>query len=241
MREAVAARDALLAVAGHELRNPMTPLLGRVQLLRRMMANNSAFPQEKAEHDLAQIEGLIGQYVKRATMLLDVSRLTSGKLQFDRGPVDLCGIAREVADGFRLVAAHAGCELTMELPGDSLIVLGDRLALEEILENLVSNAIKYGAGTPVLVTVGADPRRGIAFIRVQDGGAGISPADQARIFERFERAVRADERTGGFGVGLWIVRQFIEAMGGEIEVTSSPGAGSIFRAMLPLQSSKEHL
>jgi signal transduction histidine kinase len=238
LREAVAARDAILAVAGHELRNPMTPLLGRVQLLRRMMSKPD-FPRDKVEQDLERIEWLVGQFVKRATTLLDVSRLTSGKLQLDHMPIDLHALIREVEENFRPVAEHAACELRTELPGEVVTVTGDRLALEEILENLVSNAIKYGGRTPVMVAVSSDAQRGVALIRVRDGGAGISPADQARIFERFERAVRIDERHAGFGVGLWIARQFSEAMGGKIEVTSTPGAGSTFCVTLPLQSSKE--
>jgi two-component system, OmpR family, sensor kinase len=238
LAEAIAARDSILAIAAHELRNPMTPLLGRVQLLRRM-ASKSDFQREMAEEGLVEIEWLIGQYVKRATTLLDVSRITSGRLQLDRAPVDICEMVREVEESFRPIAAHAGSDLATDLPAEALVVTGDRLAVEEILDNLVSNAIKYGNGKPVAITAAADAEKGVALIRVQDGGAGISPSDQARIFERFERAVRPGEHHGGFGVGLWIVRRLSEAMGGTIEVRSIAGAGSTFSVTLPLQSSKE--
>jgi signal transduction histidine kinase len=239
LAEEVAARDSILAIAAHELRNPMTPLLGRVQLLRRM-AGKAGFHRKSAEQGLAQIEWLIVRYVKRATTLLDVSRITSGRLKLDRRPINICDLAREVGESFRPIAAHAGSDLELELPAESLIVSGDRLAIEEILDNLISNAIKYGGGNPIIMTMSEDAERGVALIRVQDGGAGISPGDQARIFERFERVVRPGENPGGFGVGLWIVRHLSEAMGGTIAVTNIPSGGSSFCVTLPLQSSKEN-
>ncbi len=237
LRDAIASRDRILAVAAHELRNPMTPLLGRVEFLRRM-ASQSDFRREQAEEGLRQVEWLIRQYIKRATTLLDVSRLTSGKLRLDRPPIDLGDLTREVCENFRPIAAHAGSSLEVRLSLENVIVVGDRVALEEILENLLSNAVKYGEGSPISVSV--DVERGAALLRVQDGGPGISPDDQARIFEQFERVARPGEDRGGFGVGLWIVRQFSEAMAGSIEVTSTPGGGSTFCVTLPLQSSKEH-
>ena len=118
-------------------------------------------------------------------------------------------------------------------------VLGDWLAIEEILENLVSNAIKYGAGKPILVSVAADAANGVARVSVEDGGPGISAESQARILERFERAVTADHQASGFGLGLWIVKQLVDAMKGTIPVTSTPGAGSTFRVTLPLTPLKE--
>jgi two-component system, OmpR family, sensor kinase len=238
LAEAVVARDVFLAAAAHELRNPMTPIAGRVHLLRRMMRKPDV-QLEKVEENLEQVEWLIDQFIKRATTLLDVSRVTSGKLQLSLVPVDVCVVAREVAQSFWPVAEQARSPIELDLPDEATIVAGDRLALEQILDNLVSNAIKYGAGKPILMRVIADTARGVASLSVRDGGPGISQADQARIFERFERAVQPGEHRGGFGVGLWIVRQLTEAMAGRIEVSCRPGAGSTFCVILPLPQPKE--
>lgn len=238
LTEAVAARDAFLAVAAHELRNPMTPIIGRVQLLRRMIGKPD-FQMEKVDQRLDQIEGLITQYVKRATTLLDVSRMTTGKLNLSLAPVNASALAREVTESFRPIAEHAGAVLGLDLPDDDLAIVGDRLALEQILDNLVSNAIKYGAGKPIVVSANVEAEKGIACICVRDEGPGISPADQTRIFQRFERAVRPGERAGGFGVGLWLVRQLCDAMGGTIEVTSAPEMGSTFCVTLPLSPTQD--
>jgi two-component system OmpR family sensor kinase len=239
LTEAVAARDALLAVAGHELRNPMTPILGRVEILKRLVGKPDFQPQQ-VQKNLEQIEWLIRQYMKRATTLLDVSRITSGKLALSRMPVDVRRVVHQVVENFRPIAEHAGCDLMTELPDDlELAISGDPLALEEIVDNMVSNAIKYGQGKPIMVSAHIGPRVGIVTVEVRDQGTGISEVDQRRIFERFERAVSVGERKGGFGVGLWIVRQLAEAMGGKIEVLSEAGAGSTFRVSLPAQSSGE--
>ena len=108
----------------------------------------------------------------------------------------------------------------------------DRLALEQVTENLISNAIKYGAGKPIAISLSSDD--GIARLSVRDEGAGISLDDQARIFGRFERAVRQRPH-GGFGIGLWVAQQLVSALHGEIAISSQPGAGSDFIVALPLQ------
>jgi signal transduction histidine kinase len=121
---------------------------------------------------------------------------------------------------------------TVRLLGEpQLVVQGDGSRLDRVMTNLVNNAIKYGNGTPVTVEVvrGAEG----AEIRVTDHGIGIAAADQGRIFEKFERAVSADN-FGGFGLGLFIVREIVLAHGGTIGVTSEPGAGATFRVRLPM-------
>jgi two-component system, OmpR family, sensor kinase len=153
--------------------------------------------------------------------------------------VDVCEVAHAVAGNFEPLAKNAGSPIRLDLPAGGLGVIGDWMAIEEILENLVSNAIKYGAGKPILLSVVADAADGVARVSVADGGPGISPEDRARIFERFERAVRRDHHAGGFGVGLWIVNQLVEAMKGTITVTSEPGVVSTFCVTLPLTPVKE--
>ena len=238
LTEAVEARDAFLAVAAHELRNPMTPIIGRIQILARAVRRPD-FQVERLVQGLDEIEWLITRYLKRANVLLDVSRITSGKLALERLPVDVCEVAREVIENFSPLRRHAGSDLTLDLPGEPVVVSGDRLAIEEILDNLVSNAIKYGADKPILLRIGVDEEQHCAVIRVSDTGSGISADDQARIFERFERAVQPGEHLHGFGVGLWIVQQLCQGMEGSVRVDSTPGRGSTFSVALPLQSSKD--
>jgi two-component system OmpR family sensor kinase len=238
LTEAIEARDAFLAVAAHELRNPMTPIIGRIQILARAVKKPD-FQVERLVQGLEEIEWLITRYLKRANVLLDVSRITSGKLALERLPVDVCEVAREVIENYNPLRRHAGSDLTLDLPGEPVVVSGDRLAIEEILDNLVSNSIKYGADKPILLRIGVDEEQHCAVIRVSDSGSGISADDQARIFERFERAVQPGEHLHGFGVGLWIVHQLCQGMEGSVRVDSTPGRGSTFSVALPLQSSKD--
>ena len=238
LAEQVAARDSFLALAAHELRNPMTPIVSRIALLRNAVAKGS-LPPEKLAHQLEQIDWLIALFIKRATILLDVSRITTGKLRLELDEVDVCEVAHAVAVNFEPLADNAGSRIELDLPSGGLGVLGDWLAIEEVLDNLVSNAIKYGAAKPILVRAVADPANGVARVSVADGGPGISVESQARIFERFERAVPSADHSGGFGVGLWIVKQLVEAMKGTISVTCTPGTGSTFFVTLPLMPVKE--
>jgi signal transduction histidine kinase len=144
LTEAVEARDTFLVVAAHELRNPMTPIIGRIQILARTVRRPD-FQRERLVQSLEEIEWLITRYLKRANVLLDVSRITSGKLALERLPVDVCEVAREVIENFCPLRQHTGSDLTLDLPGDPVVVSGDRLAIEEILDNLVSNAINLRA------------------------------------------------------------------------------------------------
>jgi two-component system, OmpR family, sensor kinase len=238
LREALAARDAFLAVAAHELRNPMTPIIGGIERLRRMMDNPDLSPAA-LKKTAERIEWLMARYVRRATTLLDVSRVTMGKLNLDPAQTDISALVREVVDSFTPLAEYAGSELTFSVPERSLIRMGDRLALEQIIDNLVSNAVKYGAGRPIHVAASEDVVTSAILIEVRDSGPGISADNQARIFERFERAVQPGAHGSGFGVGLWIVRQLAEAMGGTVRITSRENEGATFTVALPLQPCKD--
>ena len=231
--DAIAARDSFLAVVAHELRNPMTPILGRVTLLKRSLDRGETSIAD-ASMKLQQIEKLVVKFIRRATMLLDVSRASSGRLYVGRGPVDATDVIGEVVAELAAVAIHAGSTLSVELPDHRLTIVGDRLALEQVLDNLISNAVKYGEGKPIRVSAAIDDTRGRIVIKVRDGGPGISASACERIFERFERAVADDSSITGFGVGLWIVRQLCEAMSGDVRVESIVGHGSTFLVDLPL-------
>jgi signal transduction histidine kinase len=230
LTQAVQARDAFIAIAAHELRNPMTPILGYVEhILSVGQRPESEYP-EAAIVALERLAGLIGEYIKRATTLLDISRITAGKFRVELSLIDISAMMRQAMHRHREGAERSGCRLEPSIE-DEVSGLLDELAVEQISDNLLSNAVKYGAGEPIkisLVRSGTEAR-----LTVQDHGIGISEEDQARIFDAFERAVTRREH-GGFGIGLWVVRQLVDAMHGEVHVTSRPAEGSTFTVTLPL-------
>lgn len=226
---AVEARDTFIAVAGHELRNAMAPISGQIELL--LAASRAGrFSPEQTGQRLDRMQRAVRHFLKRAAVLLDVSRITSGKLHLEPEPFDLVSMLHELADEFTEVAQRTGIPITLTVP-DGLMVTWDRLALEHIMDNLVTNAMKYGNGTPVGIMAKAEG--GWVQIEIRDGGAGIPAAERERVFERFERAIGSGERRSGFGVGLWIVGQFVTAMGGTVIVGDAPGGGALFALNLP--------
>ncbi|WP_018261085.1 sensor histidine kinase [Methylobacterium sp. WSM2598] len=230
LQAALHERDAFLAAMAHELRNPMTPILGQVERLRDAAEDEAAGP--RLAQGLSRLHWLVERYVRRATTILDVSRAQAGRLVLDPAPVVLAEVVREVARGVEPLAAHAGSRLTVAVP-EELVLRCERVALDQILDNLVTNAIKYGDSKPVAIEAERIGAR--AAIRVRDEGHGIPPADQERIFERFERAALPDpELRSGFGVGLWLVRRLAEAMEGSVSVRSGAGEGATFTVTLPL-------
>jgi signal transduction histidine kinase len=229
LAEAVAARDAFIAVAAHELRNPMTPMIGQVDLLLKGLRVGRYTP-EQVEQRLERIQQVMRHYLKRAAILLDVSRITSDKFRLEPTVFNLSELVREVAETFAAAARHAGTPIQVHAP-PRLPGTWDHLAMEQIIDNLVSNAIKYGARSPIEVWV--EDYGNHVSLRVRDHGPGISLEDRSRIFERFERAVGLDKRRSGFGVGLWVVGQLVTAMGGTIMVADAPGGGAEFTVTLP--------
>ncbi len=227
--DAVTARDAFLAVAAHELRNPMSGIMLAATNLGHLARHSTDPAHTWLPSRVALLERQARRFVRRATMLLDISRLTSGQLRLDPEIVDLAHTVRETTDELAVEAERSKSVLHIDAP-EPVVGFWDHLAIEQIAWNLVSNAIKYGAGKPVRATVASDGV--MATLAVADSGIGISPADRDRIFAPFERAVT--QRThNGFGLGLWIVRQLVHASGGTVRVESEPGAGSIFTVELP--------
>jgi signal transduction histidine kinase len=229
LMEAVAARDTFIAIAAHELRNPMTPMIGQIELLLNGL-RSGRYSSQQVEQRLERVRLAMSHYLKRTAILLDVSRITSGKFKLEPASLDLSALVREVAETFAAAAGHAGALIRIDAPA-SILGTWDQLAVEQIIDNLVSNAIKYGARQPVDVC--AEDRGDNVCIRVRDHGPGISVEDRTRIFGRFERAVGSDERRSGFGIGLWVVGQLVDAMGGTISVDNAPGGGSVFSVILP--------
>lgn len=224
---AVRARDEFLSIAAHELKTPLTGLTLQVDFLRR-----SVKPQELAPVVRDRVEAIARQ-VKRLTglitNLLDLSRITSGQLELHPEPTDAGEVLRAILRDQQEEAAAAGCALEVRIDEDTR-GHWDRMRLEQVALNLVSNALKYGRGAPVEVSLLRE--KAAVVLTVRDHGRGIAPADQARIFERFAR-LREHHAVHGFGLGLWITRQIVEAFGGTLRVESRPGEGARFIAVLP--------
>ena len=226
------ARDDFLAIAAHELRNPMTPISARLELLLARARHMSGSVPAGLVHGLELLEELVNAYLRRATTLLEVARASSGKLNLQAAEVDLSALIRQVTANMVSFAENAGCQVRITVE-DGVSALCDPMAVEQILENLLSNAIRFGPGRPVEVSFASDGES--ARLSVLDEGVGISDCDKGLIFERFHRSRRA-KPNGGFGVGLWVTRQLVRAMRGEISVSSRRGAGSAFTVRLPLRS-----
>ena len=228
----LAIRDEFIIAAAHELRNPISPLVLQVQRLSAA-ARNAGAGTLAAPWLVEQCELLnkrLGRFMSALNRILDVSRIHSGQIELViEDGVDLSELTREVVAGFERELSASGSELTFALQAG---VRGswDRMRLEQIVSNLLSNAIRYGNSNPIRVEVSSTPEG--ARLLVRDRGVGIPEADQQRIFGRFERAHTRNR--AGFGVGLWIVKQLCEAMGGSVSVESSPGEGAIFCVLLPM-------
>ncbi len=230
LHSAIRARDEFLSIASHELRTPLTALLLQLQSLQHML--NKAFGdklQERVSHKIEMALRQPGHLSKLIDGLLDVSRITSGRIAQVHEEVELTGFAREVVERCRGEAERAGCIL--EFDGRQKVIgIWDPMQLEQVLTNLVGNAIKYGPAKPIRVAV--EDARPHARITVRDQGIGIAQADTKRIFERFERAV-SRQHYGGLGLGLFIASRIVQAYAGTIAVASKQGEGSEFTVSLP--------
>jgi signal transduction histidine kinase len=232
LQRAVAARDEFIATVAHELRNPIAPLTFQVRVAlnktEQLAAAGTPVSAEWIRTQLRGVEQRLHRLLETLDRLLDVSRLSTGRLDLQLEQMNLGEVVREVIDGFDAELAVARCKLTLSQPRE-VTGVWDRLRVEQICRNLISNAIRFGAGRSIEVAVDAD--RDFASITVRDHGIGIAPEQQAKIFERFERGV--EQRSGGFGVGLWIVRTICVAMGGTVSVESVVGDGACFTVLLP--------
>ena len=224
---AVEARDEFLAIASHELSTPLTALSLQVQNLLRVLKRDDAEIERLRAHTESTWR-MVGRLARMIRELLEISRI-SGRIRLEREEVDLTLVIRESVSRLDPQIVQAGSAVTV-LASEPVPGHWDRTRLDQVIDNLLANAIKFGAGKPVEIVVdGLGP---MARLEVRDHGIGIGLSDQARVFERFERAV-SRRRFGGLGLGLWIARQVVEAHGGTISLSSEPGHGSTFTVELP--------
>jgi PAS domain S-box-containing protein len=217
-----AAQRDFLAMVSHDLRSPLTVIRASAQLLQRR--------GEYRETTIATILGYADRMTRLIDDLADVVRLEEGHLPLQREPLDLVGLVRECAVAAEEHSAHHSVRVeAIDSPIDGL---WDRVRLGQVLENLVSNALKHGAEEGEVI-VRVEEREGEALVAVQDSGPGIDPEHMPHLFNRF---YRANSRSAGLGLGLYISRILVEAHGGRIWVDSRPGQGSTFAIGLPLHS-----
>jgi PAS domain S-box-containing protein len=230
LSQALAIRDDFLSAASHELKTPLYTLQLQLASAQRFARG----PAERLEKRLKSAELEIQRIARLINNLLDVSRITSNRLSMSPEQMDLVQLAREVIERDELEIQRFGSTVTLQAP-PSLAGFWDRMRIDQILTNLLSNALKYGEKKPVTITIAGEGDK--ARIVVADQGLGIDPRDQARIFERFERVVTTRAQ-GGLGLGLWIVREIVEAMGGKIALESRAGLGATFTVELPMRQAK---
>jgi signal transduction histidine kinase len=233
LTKALKVRDEFLSIASHELKTPLTVLELQVQsLLRSLRAGGAGGAvntgSERVAGKLVTIERQVRRMTDLINVLLDVSNIMAGRLKMRHERVDLAELARDAIAHMHASPGDAGCDVTLWAP-EPVPGIWDRDRVEGVLANLLSNAMKYGCGRPIHVAVRATGDT--AILEVRDQGIGIAETDHARIFDRFERAV--PEQYGGMGVGLWIVKQTVEALSGTIKVESRLGEGAVFTVELP--------
>jgi PAS domain S-box-containing protein len=229
---AIARRDEFFSVASHELRTPLMTLEMHLTALLKYATDGRLFElsNETVIERLQKTRNQSLRLTQLVTELLDVSRITGGRILLEREQLDLVELSREIVDRFEAAAVQAGSSLEL-IAHRPIVGAWDRGRVEQVLTNLVENALKYGGRNPVTIELSHESPW--ARVSVHDRGIGIRPEDQSRIFERFERTDAA-RNYGGLGLGLWIVRQICEAHGGRVEVSSRPNEGSTFTVHLPI-------
>lgn len=229
LRSAVELRDEFMSIASHELKTPLTALNMQLQLLERLVYKTDSVGDRRI---LQMSKGALNSVKSLSNLiddLLDVTRIRAGKLSLCKEDVDLVSLLEKTIAEMQPEAHRARTQIIF-LGSEPVLGEWDLARIAQVIRNLISNAIKYGLGSPVIVNLIHDESD--AWITVKDDGIGISRELQSQIFERFQRASTGKEITG-LGLGLYIVRQIIEAHGGSIQVESESNKGSLFTVKIP--------
>jgi signal transduction histidine kinase len=229
-QSAIQVRDRFLSLAAHELRTPLTAALGNLQLMRRRLARGEG--GARVERNLQLAEEQLTRLNEMVTTLLDVARLEGGQLRLDRTAVDMCSLTRRIVE--QSEAGLTDHTVSCKTPEAELIVHGDPMRLEQVLTNLLQNAVKYSpSGGGVSVQVGQRGDR--VFLIVADQGMGIAADALPHLFERYYRAPAVTaQMVSGMGIGLYVVQEIVTLHGGVVQVESTEGKGSAFTVWLPL-------
>lgn len=232
LKDAVVAREEFLSIASHELKTPLTSMKLQTILMKKNLIKgfDKAETPEKLIQLLQSSEKSIDKLNRLVEDVLDVSRISSGKLDLILGNVNLSELVHETV--LKMKPIFGKVELTTSLPDQPVIGIWDAFRLEQVLINLLTNAHRYGDGSTVLVTLSNNDK--VATVSVKDQGVGIREEDMVKIFNRFERGLNPNQV--GMGLGLYITKQIIDLHKGEIEVKSQLGKGSEFRIFLPFNA-----
>jgi signal transduction histidine kinase len=236
IEEALAARDTFLSIASHELRTPITGMKLQAQMMRRALSKGDpqALSVDRVNKLLERTDQGLTRMSKLVEDMLDVSHIQAGRLALNLEATDLVGLVEESLERFSEELSRASIPVRLRSDRREMMAPVDRFRIEQVLTNLVTNAIKYAPGAQLWIDIVGRP--GAVQMVFQDGGPGIAASDRERIFERFERLAPATH-VAGLGLGLFIVRKIVEAHGGRISAESSPAGG----ARLVVQLPAEHL
>jgi len=221
------ARDEFLSAVAHELRNPLNALHLTLEGLIRTQSGNTPLAPEQVVSRVTRASTQVDRLAALIDVLLDVSRISTGRLQLQFEDFDAAAVLSAVVA--RLKDQASPSQISLSMP-PSLIIQGDRARYTQIAGSLLSNAIAFGNQRPIEVRLESDAST--IRLKVIDHGIGIADADQQRIFERFQKVAK-DSPTIGFGIGLWVTREVVRALDGEIHLTSKLGEGSTFVVELP--------
>ncbi len=233
-QEAIRIRDEFLSIASHELKTPLTSILLSLQLILRRL-EKSTHKTVESEEIFKAIEISITQSKRMSRLindLLDVSLITSNYFQIDPEEVNLTGLLKDVEMKFEVILKHKNINLVIKEKEENIIGNWDRVRIEQVVSNLISNAIKYGNGKPILLKT--EVQGDYVLIKVKDKGIGIRDEDKERIFKVFNRGLDA-KNYKGIGVGLFISKKITDAHKGELGVASKLGNGSTFTVKLPVK------
>jgi signal transduction histidine kinase len=231
LERALLMRDEFMSMVSHEMRTPLNTLYLETQLRKMQLerGNMAAFGAEQLQRMVARDDRQIQSIIRLIDDMLDVSRIRSGKLSLRPGWVELSGLLRRVVHDLTPQATTAGTSITLEA-GTPVSGWWDEFRIEQIVVNLLTNAMRYGCQQPISVTLTVDTDW--ARVDVRDCGPGVAPENQAKIFEPYERGV-GSEAPAGLGLGLYISRQLAEVHEGSLTLHSKPGEGAVFSLTLP--------
>lgn len=228
LRQRLDDHDDLLALVGHELRNPLHSLSLMVSVARLSAQSEQA-------HDtlerITKVQTNLQRYVHRVTVLLDLLGNEGQNFPAKHQPVELGQALGQIIEGLMPEAQYRQVEVRYQGPSASCHAVLDKLVLEQIIDNLMLNAFKHAACSQVMVTMACD--QGWADIAIADNGRGIEKNDQERVFSKYAVAENSGRGTGS-GLGLWIVRRLSQVLGGSVSLTSAPGQGCTFTLRIPL-------
>lgn len=234
-KQQTAQRDEFLAIASHELKTPLTTVLLQIQTTLHNIRNVS-LSEFSVEHLLKMLQSMQSQTKRLSKMindLLNISLITTHKMELEIEDVDLTTLVEDVVENFREKLEKEDLRINLQAK-DTILGKWDKLRLEQVFDNLISNAIKYGNKKPIYISI--EKQNSIAVIRIIDNGIGIKNSEKENIFLLFKRG-NVEKDYKGLGIGLYIAQQIILLHGGRIELNSNPGEGSIFTIFLPISHS----